>query len=102
MVIKRYGMTPHSILKLEGYGTYATYLDNKIWVSPIVPQTGGPTLDADDCVEWSELEETPNQNFLNIINAEFGCSVKLTDFLYVEGAMGKLLSKIRRAKIDVI
>lgn len=92
-------MLINGILKLEGYGTYATYIDNRIWVSPIVPQTGGPTLDADDCIEWAKLKESPNQNFLNIINAEFGVTVKTTDFLYVEGAMSRLLRKIRGVKI---
>jgi hypothetical protein len=95
-------MLINGILKLEGYGTYATFLDDKIWVSAIVPQTGGPTLDADKCIEWSKLEIPPNQSFLNIINAEFGCSVKLVDFLYVEGAMSRLFKKIRSAKINVI
>jgi len=95
-------MLINGILKLEGYGTYATYIDDKIWVSPIVPQTGGPTLDADDCIEWSELKESPNQNFLNTVNAEFGSAVKATDFIYVEGAMSRLLRKIRGARIDVI
>ncbi|RLI66032.1 MAG: hypothetical protein DRO67_01760 [Candidatus Asgardarchaeum californiense] len=85
------------ILKLEGYGTYVTYLEDKIWVSPIVPETGGPTLDADDCIEWTELKKPPNQNFLNIVNDEFGSSVKYTDFIYIKGAMHKLLKKIRGA-----
>ncbi len=90
------------ILKLEGYGTYVTYLDDKIWVSPIVPQTGGPTLDADDCIEWSELEESPNQNFLNIVNAEFGSTVKVTDFVFVKDAMYRLFKKVKGAGVDVI
>jgi len=90
------------ILKLEGYGIYATYLDDKIWISHIVPQTGGPTLDADDCIEWSELKEPPNQAFLNIINAEFGTSIRNTNFQNVKGAMGSLFSKLRRARLDVI
>ena len=95
-------MLINGILKLEGYGTYVTLLDDKIWVSPIVPQTNGPTLDADSCIEWTELKMPVNQNFLNIINAEFGCSVKLVDFMYIEGAMSTLLKKISEARIDVI
>lgn len=90
------------IIKLEGYGTYVTYLDDKIWISPIVPETNGPTLDADDCIEWSELKEPPNQNFLDIINAEFNTTIKTTDFLYVKGAMNRLLRKIKGAGLDVI
>jgi len=95
-------MVIEGILKLEGYGTYATYLDGKIWVSPIVPETNGPTLDADDCIEWSELEVPPNQKFLNIVNAEFGISVKAIDFSRAKGAMDKLLSKIKGAGLNVI
>jgi len=95
-------MLINGIVKLEGYGTYATYIDKKIWVSSIVPRTGGPTLDANDCIEWSELKKPPNQNFLNIINAEFGCSVKIVDFLFTEGAMSKLFRKIRGDRINVV
>ena len=95
-------MLINGILKLEGYGTYATYIDDKIWVSPIVPQTGGPTMDPDDCIEWSELEELPNQNFLNIINSEFGVSVQSADFNKPKSAMQKLFGKIKGAGLDVI
>lgn len=95
-------MVINGILKLEGYGTYVTYLDKKVWISPIVPRTNGPTLDADGCIDWSELDIPPNQSFLNIVNAEFGCAVEINDFLYVEGAMQKLLKKIRKAGVHVI
>jgi len=95
-------MVIDGILKLEGYGTYTTYLDGKIWVSPIVLQTNGPTLDADNCIEWSELEEPPNQDFLNIVNAEFGVFVQNSDFDKPKNALSKLMSKIRRAGLNVI
>ena len=95
-------MIINGILKLEGYGTYVTYLDKKIWVSPIVSKTNGPTMDADNCIEWSELEEPPNQNFLNIVNAEFGCAVNITNFKCEKTAMGLLLEKIRKAGVHVI
>ena len=95
-------MLINGILKLEGYGTYATYIDDKIWVSRIVPKTGGPTLDADNCVEWSELKEPPNQHFLNIVNAEFGSAVKLSDFSRAKKAMGNLLKELRGAGVHVI
>ena len=95
-------MLINGILKLEGYGTYATYIDDKIWVSNIVPQTGGPTLDADNCVEWSELKKPPNQHFLNIVNAEFGSSAKISDFNHVKDAMGNLLVRLKKAGVHVI
>jgi hypothetical protein len=95
-------MVIEGIMKLEGYGTYATYLDDKVWVSPIVPQTNGPTLDANDGIEWTELKEAPNQDFLDIINAEFGCSVRFADFIFAKDAMSRLFKKIKGAKVDVI
>lgn len=69
-----------NILKLEGYGVYITVVDKKLFESPINPKTGGPSLDPDDCVEWTEVTEPPNQAFLNLVNAKFETSFLLTDF----------------------
>ena len=70
----------NNIIKLEGYGLYATYIDDEYFVSEIVPGTGHPKLDPDGCIDWEKLTEPPNQQFLNILNARFGTSLTLTKF----------------------
>ena len=69
-----------NIMKLEGYGLYVTYIDSKVYISEMVPQTGHPQLDPDKCIEWVELKEPPNQKFLNLINARFEISLTMNEF----------------------
>lgn len=69
-----------NIIKLEGYGVYVTVIDEKILTSDIDLKTGGPTFDPDRCIEWEELKEPANQDFLNLINIAFNKTYKLSDF----------------------
>jgi len=69
-----------NIIKLEGYGLYVTYIDSKVYVSEMTPNSGLPTLDPDKNIEWTELSEPPNQKFLNLVNAKFGITLTMHDF----------------------
>lgn len=75
----------NNILKLEGYGVYLTMHGKKLYESKIDPKTGGPTMDPDKCIEWTECTDPPNQQFLNIVNQVFGVALTLCDF-------GKIMS----------
>lgn len=67
-------------LKLSGYGVYVARMHGVLWISKIVPSTNGPTLDYDGCIEWCELNDPPNQAFLDIINSEFGLSLTMMHY----------------------
>lgn len=69
-----------NIIKLEGYGVYVTLVDDKIFISEIDLKNEGPTLDPDHCIQWDEVEEVPNQKFLNLVNANFGTAFTVRDF----------------------
>ena len=69
----------NNILKLEGFGVYVTYIDNKVYVSEI-QKSGYPTLDPDGCIEWEELKDPSNQEFLNEVNKKWGLELKMSDF----------------------
>lgn len=93
-----------NILKLEGYGLYVTIIDGELWECPIVPVSGGPTLDANNCIEWTKCSDPPNQKFLNIVNAEFGVNFTLNHFdkaMTVYDVMSFAKAK-REAKRDAV
>lgn len=69
----------NNILKLEGYGVYVTYIDGKVYTSNIDPK-GRPTLDPDKCIEWTELTDPSNQEFLSEINKAWNLELKLSDY----------------------
>jgi hypothetical protein len=69
-----------NILKLSGYGVYVTSIDGNLFICEMVPRSGGPTLDPDNCIEWSPLEEPSNQKFLNLCNAKFETCFTMSDF----------------------
>lgn len=62
----------NNILKLEGYGVYVTVVKGTVYECPINLKTGGPSLDPDGCIEWTECDDPPNQEFLNLINKYLG------------------------------
>jgi len=77
-----------NIIKLEGYGVYVTYIDDKLYVCPMQGKYGHPRLDEDKCIDWEELTDPDNQAFLNLVNrrfltsfvmGDFGKSMKITD-----------------------
>jgi hypothetical protein len=68
-----------NIIKLEGFGVYVTLIDNVIYTSDITP-SGHPTLDRDGCINWDELLDPPNQQFLNLVNAHFGISKTMRSY----------------------
>lgn len=70
----------NNILKLEGYGLYVTFIQDKLYQNRINPRTEGPTLDPDGCIEWVEMQDPPNQAFLNIVNSQFGTNLGIGDF----------------------
>lgn len=69
----------NNILKLEGFGVYVTYVYNKVYISEI-QKSGGPSLDPDGCIEWEELKDPPNQEFLNTINKCWGLKLTMSDY----------------------
>lgn len=69
-----------SIIKLEGYGLYVTYIDSEIYVCEMTPHSGLPKLDPDKCIEWEKLEDPPNQKFLNLVNTRFETSLTMNNF----------------------
>lgn len=69
-----------NIIKLDGYGVYVTYMDSNVYICDITMPSGHPKLDPDSCIEWTELEDPPNQKFLNLINARFSVSLTMTDY----------------------
>lgn len=69
----------NNILKLEGYGVYVTYIDGKVFTSRII-NGGYPKLDPDGCIEWDELTDPDNQDFLNIINARWKIGLSMPNF----------------------
>jgi hypothetical protein len=68
-----------NIIKLAGYGLYVTQVNDAIFVSEI-NENGGPTLDPDDCIEWTPLADPANQKFLNIINSKFDTHLTMSQF----------------------
>lgn len=68
-----------NIIKLEGFGVYVTFIDNVLYTSEITA-TGHPTLDRDGCIDWEELTDPPNQQFLNLANAHFGISKTMHNY----------------------
>lgn len=60
-----------NIIKLEGYGLYVTYIDSDLYTCPMLGETGHPRLDQDKCIDWEELTDPPNQEFLNLCNDRF-------------------------------
>lgn len=74
------GTIDNNVLKLEGYGVYVSVVDGKLYESPIDPRTNWPTLDKDKCIDWTETNDPPNQEFLNLINEHFGCEFTMIDF----------------------
>ena len=69
----------NQILKLEGFGLYATYVDGKVHISEL-DKNGYPKLDPDGCVEWEELKDPPNQEFLSELNKQWGLKLKMSDY----------------------
>ena len=69
-----------NIIKLEGYGLYATVIDNEAHVCEMLPGTGLPKLDPDKCIDWEKLTDPPNQRFLNLVNAKFGTCFVMHDY----------------------
>lgn len=67
-------------IKLDGYGVYVTCLNKKPQICLIDAKTGGPTKDRDGCMEYTELEDPPNQKFLNILNARFDLCLTMQDY----------------------
>jgi hypothetical protein len=69
-----------NILKLEGYGLFVTVVDGRIYTSQMEHKSGHPKLDPDGGIEWEELTDPPNQQFLNIINAKWGLALTMLDY----------------------
>lgn len=69
-----------NIIKLEGFGLYVTYIDSKLFVCPMEGAKGHPRLDEDKCIDWEELKEAPNQEFLNLCNLRFETSYTMNNF----------------------
>ena len=69
----------NNILKLEGFGVYVTYIDEKVYISEL-SALGHPTLDPDGCIEWTELTDPPNKTFLDTINLHFKLKLTLSDY----------------------
>lgn len=69
-----------NILKLEGFGFYVTFVNSNIFINKLLPGSEEPTLSSDKCIIWDKLEDPPNQEFLNLINARFKLNLKLTDY----------------------
>jgi hypothetical protein len=69
-----------NIIRLDGYGVYVTVVDGKAHISEIMPDGSCPTLDPDGCIDWTELTDPDNQQFLEIINDKFGLDLIMTDF----------------------
>ena len=72
-------MVDNNILKLEGFGVYVTYVDEKVYISELNDR-GYPTLDPDGCIEWTELKDPPNKTFLDTINKHFKLKLTLYDY----------------------
>jgi hypothetical protein len=69
-----------NIIRLDGYGVYATVIDGKVYISKIMPGGSCPKLDPDGCIDWTELTDPDNQQFLEIINDKFNLELVMTDF----------------------
>jgi hypothetical protein len=69
----------NNILKLKGFGLWVTYVDGKVHTSEM-NVAGIPKLDPDGCIDWEELKDPPNQEFLNEINRYWALKLKMSDF----------------------
>ena len=69
-----------NIIKLEGFGLYITLIDDKLYQCEIIPKSGHPKLDADMCIDWEEMLDPPNQEFLNLVNRRYELSLTMNSF----------------------